>query len=98
MVDSVAVEESDDSSSSPTLKVREKNNSKSTKIKTKSDYFGSLLRGGGKKTKIKTTAHPMEETERDPVSSVLHRNLFTIFVYIWACFLAVFRRTKSNQQ
>ena len=77
MVDSVAVEESDDDSSSSSLKLREKNNSvdsKSTKIKTKSDYFGSLLRGGGKKTKIKTIAYdPMEEKERDSVSSVLHR-------------------------
>ena len=78
MVDSVAVEESDDESSSSSLKLRQKNNtvdnSKSTKIKTKSDYFGSLLRGGGKKTKIKTIAYdPMEEKERDSVSSVLHR-------------------------
>ena len=69
MVDSVAVEESDDSSSSPTLKVREKNNSKSTKIKTKSDYFGSLLRGGGKKIKMKVV-HTTEEI--DQVSSLCH--------------------------
>ena len=77
MVDSVAVEElTDDDSSSSTLKVREKNNSKSTKIKTKSDYFGSLLRGGGKKTKIKTTAHTMEEEERYPVSSACFTSQF----------------------
>ena len=53
MVDSV--EESDDDSSSSSLK-----------FKTKSDYFGSLLReSGGKKAKMKV-AHTMEE--RYPVS------------------------------
>ena len=71
MVDSVAVEESDDdSSSSSTLKFREKNNSKSTKIKTKSDYFGSLLRESGrKKTKMKVV-HTTKEI--DQVSSLCY--------------------------
>ena len=57
MVDSV--EESDDDSSSSSLK-----------FKTKSDYFGSLLReSGGKKTKMKVV-HTMEEI--DQVSSLCH--------------------------
>ena len=56
MVDSV--EESDDDSSSS-----------SSKIKTKSDYFGSLLRGGGKKTKMKVV-HATQGI--DQVSSLCH--------------------------
>ena len=69
MVDSVAVEESADDESSPTLKIREKN-SKSTKIKTKSDYFGSLLRESGrKKTKMKVV-HTTKEI--DQVSSLCY--------------------------
>ena len=57
MVDSV-VESDDDSSSS------------SSKIKTKSDYFGSLLReSGGKKTKMKVV-HTTEEI--DQVSNSCH--------------------------
>ena len=51
MVDSV--EESVDDSSSP-----------SSKIKTKSDYFGSLLReSGGKKTKMKVV-HARKEIDQ----------------------------------
>ena len=57
MVDSV--EESDDDSSSS-----------SSKIKTKSDYFGSLLReSGGKKTKMKVV-HTTKE--KDHVSSLCY--------------------------